>query len=115
MLNPCHDPYSTLNKIKEMCVNFASGEEVELTCQVIDSYQGVPIIDCSMILPRWIMLNMDDEVLNANETLALYNNSLEVITFECGGHRFENIGSSEVIAQLERINNSYFIHSVADA
>jgi len=109
MLNPCHNPVASLEARKGMNTNFVTGESFELTGKAIASYLDVPFIDTSLIMPRWILLNMDDEQINAHETQLLYRATLEVFSFEHGGHRFENIASDEAVATLERINNTYFI------
>jgi len=114
MLNPCHNPVASLGAHKGMNANFVTGKSFEFTERAIASYRDVPFINTSLIMPRWILLNMDDEQIDAHETQLLYKNTLEVIPFEYGGHRFENIGSKEVITVLERINSSYFIHCVAN-
>jgi len=109
MLNPCHNPVASLDYHKGMNTNFVTGESFELTEQAIASYRDMPFIDTSLIMPRWILLNLDDERIDAHETQLLYKNNLEVVSFEHGGHRFENIASDEVVAALERINNTYCI------
>jgi len=110
MLNPCHYPAMMLKASVGTHTNFATGEDFCLREEVLHSYHGVPLIDEAKVMPRWILLNMDDALIDAKNTQALYQDKLEVISFETGGHRFENIGSDEVISALERINNSYFIY-----
>jgi len=114
MLNPCHNPVKLLNSIKGAHVNFVTEKYFELTSQTVDSYQGVPFVDAGLTMPRWILLNMDDELIDASETHSLYENVLEVISFEHGGHRFENIGSKEVFSTLERIGNSWFVIGITN-
>ena len=57
---------------------------------------------------------MDDELINAHETQSLYRDKLELIAFEHGGHRFENIDSAEVTEALDRIKNSWFTSGSAN-
>jgi len=103
LLNPCHDPATSLKSSAGMHTNFATGNDFELTETAIHSYRGVPFMDTSKAMPGWILLNMDDELIDARETQSLYQDKLDVITFEHGGHRFENIASAEVTAALDRI------------
>jgi len=115
LLNPCHDPATSLKSSAGMHTNFATGNDFELTEAAIHSYRGVPFIDASKTLPGWILLNMDDERIDAHETQSLYHDKLEVIAFEHGGHRFENIGSAEVTAALARIKNQVFTAGATNA
>jgi len=115
LLNPCHDPAASLKSSAGMHTNFATGDDFELTEAAIHSYRGIPFIETSKTLPGWILLNMDDELIDAHETQSLYQDKLEVIPFEHGGHRFENIGSAEVTAALARIKNQVFTAGATDA
>lgn len=114
MLNPCHNPSVVLNGSIGENINFSTGEHFTLTASVVASYRNIPLINESMVIPRWILLNMDDELIDAAQTAALYEKKLAVICFKHGGHRFKNIVTGEVIKALEQIDNSYFIHSVAN-
>jgi len=67
------------------------------------SYQGVSLIDASITMPRTILLNMDDERIDSSKTVGLYQDQLHIISFAQGGHRFENIGSDEVLNALSDI------------
>lgn len=113
-LNPCHSPYETLGALKGINTNFATGENFNLIDEAISSYQNIPFIHSVMVLPRYMLLNMDDELIDASETEERYKNNLQVIAFEHGGHRFENIASDEVTTALEKISNSYFIHGLSN-
>jgi len=114
MLNPCHNPGTVLMGSVGMHTNFATGEDFWLSENAVMSYLDIPFIDNAKIIPRWILLNLDDELIDACETQALYKDKLEVIAFKRGGHRFENIGTDEVIASLEGINNIYFIFGISN-
>ncbi|HKI52944.1 MAG TPA: YqiA/YcfP family alpha/beta fold hydrolase [Anaerolineales bacterium] len=112
MLNPCHNPFAVLKGMVGTHKNFVSGSPFELTDKAVASYRDVPFIDTSIVMPRWILLNRDDELLDALETEDLYRDKLEIMTFEHGGHRFENIVSPEVTSALERINNTYWLNGL---
>ena len=105
MLNPCHNPGTVMRGSIGTHSNFATGEDFYLSEEAVNSYRDVVFIDESKVMPRWILLNMDDELIDAKQTQSLYKDKLEVIDFKCGGHRFENIGSDETIAALQRIKN----------
>jgi len=108
MLNPCHNPAEVLKVGIGSHINFVTNTIFELTDATIASYRDIPFIDSSLEVPRWILLNMDDELINANETKRLFDDKLAIFSFKSGGHRFENIDSEEVIEALENINNSCF-------
>jgi len=113
LLNPCHHPAITLESSIGMNVNFATNASFELTMEAVASYHDISFFDSQWKRPRWILLNMDDELIDANNTLGLYNGVIEeIITFEHGGHRFENITSQEVLEALDRINNSFSVNGV---
>ena len=112
LLNPCHNPTTAFQGRAGQYTNFATDECFELDEQAIVSYRDVPFIDRSLIIPRWVLLNLDDELIDAKETQQLYETVLEVFTFEQGGHRFENIGSEQVTTVLDQINNSWFTTGV---
>ncbi|MDX8396919.1 MAG: YqiA/YcfP family alpha/beta fold hydrolase [Mariprofundaceae bacterium] len=114
MLNPCCNPYRVLPSLKGAHTNFVTGDYFELTQNVISSYQDSSFLDRSEVLPRWILLNMDDALIDAFETKERYKHALEVITFEHGGHRFENMDSNEVTNALKRISNTNFFHGVTN-
>ena len=114
LLNPCHNPVTAFQGRAGQYTNFATDERFELSEQAIASYCDVSFVDRSMIIPRWLLLNLDDELIDANETRLLYEKVLNVFTFEQGGHRFENIGLEEVIAVLDQINNSWFTTGVTN-
>jgi len=114
MLNPCHNPASVLKTSVGQHTNFATGETFTLSEQVVDSYRNISFIEASPTISRWVLLNMDDALIDAHQTQALYKNKLEVITFQTGGHRFENINSEEVREAFQRINNRYFLSGVAN-
>jgi len=114
MLNPCHNPNVVLRESIGTHMNFVTNEVFCLSEESVNSYQDVTLIDVTKVMPRWILLNMDDELIDAKETHDLYHDKLELISFTTGGHRFENINSEEVIGALDKINSSYFTFGVAN-
>jgi predicted esterase YcpF (UPF0227 family) len=103
MLNPCHDPAEMLRGVLGEHINYATDETFVFTAQALASYQGVTLIDAFITMPRAMLLNMDDERIDSHETVNLYKDRLNIISFDQGGHRFENIGSSEVLNALRHI------------
>lgn len=113
MLNPCHNPHRILRTLIGKHVNFVTGEEFTLTDSAVNSYKDISLINQDITIPRWILLNMDDELIDSHETKRLYDNSLKIFCFHHGGHRFANIASEEVMDALSIINNSYFFSGVS--
>ncbi|MDX8381900.1 MAG: YqiA/YcfP family alpha/beta fold hydrolase [Ghiorsea sp.] len=103
MLNPCHNPAEMLHGVLGEHINFATDETFMFTEQALASYQGVSLIDGSIAMPRTMLLNMDDERIDSAKTVALYQDKLHIASFAQGGHRFENIGSDEVLNVLSDI------------
>jgi len=103
MLNPCHDPANMLQGVLGEHINFATDETFTFSEPALASYQGVSLIDASVAMPRTMLLNMDDERIDSFETILLYQDKLRIFSFAQGGHRFENIGSDEVLNALREI------------
>jgi len=113
MLNPCHNPAELLRDSAGEHLNFFTGEKFFLREASIASYHELPLMHANLQMPRWILLNLDDALIDAHQTQALFKDQLEVITFPSGGHRFENIASDDVVTALERINSIYFLHGIS--
>jgi len=107
MLNPCHNPYEMLAYEVGEHTNFVTAECFTFSQEALDSYQSVPFIDESKSVGRWVLINMDDELIDSRDTKKLYDSKLAVITFEHGGHRFKNISDNEVAKELLRIENTF--------
>jgi len=105
MLNPCHNPFEILAGALGEQQNFATGESFRFEQHALDSYRDVPFIDFGKNIPRVVLLNMDDELIDATETKRLYERKLKIISFAHGGHRFKNISSDEVVHALKSIDS----------
>jgi len=103
MLNPCHDPAEMLHGVLGEHINYATDETFTFTEQALVSYQGVSLIDASIAMPRTMLLNMDDELIDSAETILLYQDKLCIFSFAHGGHRFENIANSVVTEALKSL------------
>jgi len=103
MLNPCHDPAEMLRGVLGEHINYATDETFTFTKQALATYQGVSLMDASITTPRTMLLNMDDERIDSAKTVALYQDKLRIFSFAQGGHRFQNIGSDEVLSALRDI------------
>ena len=107
MLNPCHNPAEMLRHVLGEHINYATDETFTFSQQALASYQDVVLIDAHIAMPRSILLNMDDERIDSAKTVTLYQDALRIFSFAHGGHRFENIGSDEVVSALKSIDSSF--------
>ena len=85
MLNPYHNPAELLRDSTGKHVNFATGEKIFLSDASVDSYRALPLMHANLQMPRWTLLNLDDELIDADQTKSLFKDQLEVITFPSGG------------------------------
>ncbi len=100
MLNPCHNPFAIMHEALGQHTNYVTNQTFEFTKQALDSYRDIPFIDEQITMPRYVFLNMDDELIDAHETTRLYGHRLNLMSFPHGGHRFENIASEQVASAL---------------
>ena len=103
MLNPCHTPAEILKGAVGQHENFATGNSFEFTQAALQSYAGISFVDEGVALTRQVMLNMDDDLIDSQRTMDLLGSVLDITSFTKGGHRFENLGSDEVLAFLQGI------------
>ncbi|MDQ7005507.1 MAG: YqiA/YcfP family alpha/beta fold hydrolase [Ghiorsea sp.] len=105
MLNPCHTPAEILKDAVGAHENFATGESFEFTHAALKSYADIPFVDERISLNRRVMVNLDDELIDAQRTMDLFGDVVDITSFATGGHRFENIGSQYVKVHLKRLMN----------
>jgi len=103
LLNPCHTPSEILKHAVGAHENFATGESFVFTEHVLKSYAGEDFVNPVLALNRQVMLNMDDDLIDSQHTIDLFADVLDITSFEVGGHRFENIGSNEVMDALKNM------------
>ena len=101
LLNPCHNPFEIMDDALGQHTNYVTEKTFEFRQQALDSYRNIPFIHAENDMPRFILLNMDDELIDAQQTVKLYADVLSLFAFQQGGHRFENIGSDEVVCALQ--------------
>jgi len=103
MLNPCHTPSEILKHAVGEHENFATGESFVFTEDVLQSYASEAFVNPRLSLNRQVILNMDDDLIDSQHTIDLFADVLDTTSFQAGGHRFENLGSSEVMDALNSI------------
>jgi predicted esterase YcpF (UPF0227 family) len=93
-INPAVSPATSLQKyIGRGQTHF--GTPYDLKREVVRTYQDIPF---RFDGPGEIVLDLGDEVINAQETQTVVANRLPITTFEGGSHRFDHM--SELLAIL---------------
>jgi predicted esterase YcpF (UPF0227 family) len=93
-INPAVSPATSLQKyIGRGQTHF--GTPYDLKREVVQSYQDIPF---RLDGPGEIVLDLGDEVIDAQETQAVVSNRLPITTFEGGSHRFDHM--SELLVML---------------
>jgi len=82
-INPAIRPYETLMDRVGVGTDYY-GREYELTWQTVSAFPEFATGGCGLVL-----LAMDDDVIDARETINSYSNHYDCRIFETGGHRFE--------------------------
>jgi len=103
LLNPCHTPSDILKHAVGAHESFATGESFVFTEHALQSYAKEAFVNPKLCLNRQVMLNMDDDLIDSQRTIDLFADVLDITSFEIGGHRFENIGSNEVMDALKNM------------
>jgi predicted esterase YcpF (UPF0227 family) len=66
-------------------------------------YPDVPVCDPKPRLPITIVVNMDDEIVNPADALERFRGRAAMISFDHGGHRFEN--REEMLGEIRKAMN----------
>lgn len=107
-INPAIRPHETLMSRVGVGIDYY-GREYELTWQTVSAFPEFADGGCGLIL-----LAMDDDVIDARETINSYSNHYDCRIFETGGHRFERLrealplitqfySSAEIIYGLDEV------------
>ncbi|MCK9606498.1 MAG: hypothetical protein M0R33_08605 [Methylomonas sp.] len=103
MINPAISPSELLPRFIGVSENFETGQPYDWTQQHCDQYQRYEqeLANSAQALDRTVLLDMADELLDAEKTLAKYKAIAKVVTFASGSHSFEHMREAlPVIAQL---------------
>lgn len=92
-MNPAIEPGKTLRKYIGRGETYF-GESYYLKEITVDAYEDFPLSGNGLIL-----LDLEDDVLNAHHTKKVLNDDYPVICFEGGSHRFEHI--DEAISDID--------------
>ena len=87
-INPAINPQESLRKYQGNNTDHY-GNQYNLTSSVINQYSSFPQQGAGLIL-----LDLNDQVLNANQKKLTLDPFFRIITFEDGNHRFQHISES---------------------
>ena len=93
-INPAIRPHETLMERVGTGTDYY-GREYELTWQTVCAFPDFATGGCGLVL-----VAMDDDVIDAQETINSYSEHYDVRAYETGGHRFTNL--SEAIVDIRR-------------
>lgn len=93
-INPAIRPNETLMSRVGVGTDYY-GREYELTWQTVSAFPEFATGGCGLVL-----VAMNDDVIDAQETINSYSEHYDVRAYETGGHRFTNL--SEAIAEIRR-------------
>ena len=102
MINPALCPSELLPQFIGVNENFETGQPYHWDRNHCDQYLAYEqeIENCNRSIDRTILLDMADELLDAEKTLAKYRETAHVVAYEGGSHSFEHI--KEALPVIER-------------
>lgn len=105
LVNPSVDPLISCRKYLGENKNFKTGEKYEFTTEhleMLKKYYTAP--EAPPHVPTIVLVNADDEVLDASRAIDHYGNWSVVRVFEGGGgHRFDNMPA--IIRDIHMLEN----------
>ena len=107
IVNPCYDPFNMLRKYNGLQTNYATGETVEFSDTIPQSYMHRKSYDSVYKILPLVLLDMGDEVIDSFETRRLFE-GFPMVCYVDGSHRFDHMKSAlEEIT--EYVNYSLFV------
>jgi len=67
-------------------------------------YQDIPVTAAKNGLPITVVVNLDDEIINPADAIERFTGRASVVTFEKGGHRFDN--REQMLAEICKAINT---------
>ena len=92
IINPAVIPHETLMRFLGENTNFRTAETINLTEDDVKSFENFHIAPGRV--PTLLLLDMGDELLDANRTLEHFEGHADIVTFEGGCHRFDHLPES---------------------
>lgn len=104
LINPSLDPSTTLTRQIGRLKNFTTGVEYDFTQSDVDQLAKYYVKPDAMRVPTIVAVDLDDEVLDANATIAAFQKHAKLLVFKGGNHRFTHMSSIlDDIANIEHV------------
>jgi len=87
-VNPAVIPYEDLSRFLGVNTNYKTAETFNLTEEDVASFKNFHIKPGRV--PTLVLLDMGDDVLDANETVKHFTGKADIKTFAGGSHRFDH-------------------------
>ncbi len=103
MINPAISPSELLPQFIGVTENFETGQPYQWNQSHCDQYLNYEkeLENSNQKMDRTILLDMADELLDAQKTLSKYQTVAHVVTFDGGSHSFEHM--QQALPVIERI------------
>lgn len=103
MINPAIKPSALLPQFIGVTENFETGQPYQWNQSHCDQYLRYEedLTNSNQRIERTILLDMADELLDAEKTLCKFQATANVVTFEGGSHSFEHI--KQALPVIERV------------
>jgi len=101
MINPAINPSELLTQFIGVSANYETGLAYDWNQAHCDQYRQyeLELDNISQAIDRTILLDMADELIDAEKTVAKYRTIAHVMTFESGSHSFEHM--QEALPMIE--------------
>jgi predicted esterase YcpF (UPF0227 family) len=103
MINPAIKPSELLPKYIGISENFETAQPYQwqqANCEQFISYEQ-ELESSTQRIDRTLLLDMADELIDSEKTLALYKEKANVVTYAGGSHSFEHI--KQALAVIEKL------------
>lgn len=103
MINPAIKPSELLPQFTGVTENYEIAQPYQWQqsdCEQFNVYEK-DLENSQQLINRTILLDMADELIDSDKTLALYNDKANVVTYEGGSHGFEHI--EDALPVIEKV------------
>lgn len=91
-INPAIIPSESLSRWLGINTNYRTAEVINLTEEDVEAFAGFAVNPG--IVPTLVLLDMGDDVLNAEDTERYFDGKADIRTFEGGSHRFDHMNEA---------------------
>ena len=103
MINPAITPSELLPHFIGVTENYETGQAYNWEASHCVQYKAYEqeLVSSKQIIDRTILLDMADELIDSENTLAIYKDKANVVSYEGGSHSFEHI--NQALPLIERL------------